>query len=55
MLVFQIDSKINVTKSGESKIYKAIQDFKNLLKQKDRNERSSNKSKTSEQSKFADR
>ena len=55
LLVFQIDSKINVTKSGESKIYKAIQDFKNLLKQNDGNERSSDKSKTSEQSKFADR
>ena len=46
---------INVTKNGETKIYKAIQNLKNFVKQKDGNERSSDRSKTSEQSKFADR
>ena len=55
MLVFQIDSVINVTKNGETKIYKAVQELKNLVKQNNGNERSSNRSKTSEQSKFADR
>ena len=46
---------INVTKNSETKIYKAVQEFKNLVKQNDGNERSSDRSKTSEQSKFADR
>ena len=55
LLVFQIDSVINVTKNGETKIYKAVQELKNLVKQNDGNERSSDRSKTSEQSKFADR
>ena len=55
MLVFQIDSVINVTKNGETKIYKAVQELKNLVKQNDGNERSSDRSKTSEQSKFADK
>ena len=55
LLVFQIDSVINVTKNGETKIYKAVQELKNLVKQNDGNERSSDRSKTSEQSKFTDR
>ena len=55
LLVFQIDSVINVTKNGETKIYKAVQELKNLVKQNNGNERSSDRSKTSEQSKFADR
>ena len=55
LLVFQIDSVVNVTKNGETKIYKAVQELKNLVKQNDGNERSSDRSKTSEQSKFADR
>ena len=55
LLVFQIDSVINVTKNGETKIYKAVQELKNLVKQDDGNERSSDRSKNSEQSKFDDR
>ena len=55
LLVFQIDSVINVTKKGETKIYKAVQELKNLVKQNNGNERSSDRSKTSEQSKFADK
>ena len=55
LLVFQIDNVISVTKKGETKIYKAVQELKNLVKQNDGNERSSDRSKTSEQSKFADR
>ena len=54
-LVFQIGSVINVTRNGEAKIYKAVQELKNLVKQNDGNERSSDRSKTSGQSKFADR
>ena len=34
-LVFQIDSVINVTKNGETKIYKAVQRLKSLVKQND--------------------
>ena len=55
LLVFQIDGVINVTKIGETKIYKAVQELKNLVKQNDGNEKSCDRSKTSEQSKFADR
>ena len=55
LLVFQIDNVINVTKIGETKIYKAAQELKNLVKQNDENEKSCDRSKTSEQSKFADR
>ena len=55
LLVFQIDSVINVTKNGETKIYKAVQELKNLVKQDDGNERSSDRSKNSELSKFDDR
>ena len=39
--VFQIDSVINVTKSGQSKIFKAVQKLKKLGKQKDGNQRNS--------------
>ena len=55
LLVFQIGSVINVTKKGETKICKAVQELKNLVKQNDGNERSSDRLKISEQSKFADR
>ena len=34
-LVFQIDSVINVTKNGETKIYKAVQELKSLVKHND--------------------
>lgn len=34
-LVFQTDSVINVTKNGETKIYKAVQRLKSLVKQND--------------------
>ena len=39
LLVFQIDSVINVTKNGETKIYKAVQELKNLVKQNDGNQK----------------
>ena len=46
---------INVTKNGKNKIYKVAQELKNLVKQNHGDERSSNTSKTSEQSKSPDR
>ena len=55
LLVFKINSVINVTKNSETKMYKAVQELKNLVKQNKENERSSDRSKTSEQSKFAER
>ena len=54
-LVFQIDSVINVTKNGETKVYKAVQEMKKLVKQNDGNQRNSDRSKISEQSKFLNR
>ena len=54
-LVFQIYSVINVTKSSETKIYKAVQELKNLAKQNDGNQRNSDWPKISEQSKFVNR
>ena len=42
-LVFQIDSVINVTKNSGTKIYKAVQELKNLVKQNDGNQRSSDR------------
>ena len=50
LLVFQIDSVITFTKNGETRINKVVQELKNLVKQSDGNERSSDRSKTSEQS-----
>ena len=41
LLVFQIDSVINVTKIGETKIYKAVQQLRNLVSQNDGNQRNS--------------
>ena len=41
VLVFQIDSVINVSKMGENKIYKAVQELKNLVSQNDLNQRNS--------------
>ena len=38
LLVFQIDSVISVTKNGETKIYTAVQELKNLAKQNDGND-----------------
>ena len=46
---------INFTKNGKNKIYKVVQELKNFVKQNHGDERSSNRSKTSEQSKFPDR
>ena len=43
LLVFQKNSVINVTENGETKIYKAIQNLKNLVKQNDGNGRSSDR------------
>ena len=54
-LVFQIGSVINVTKNGETKIYKAVQELKNLVKQNDGNQRNCDRPKLSEQPKFSDR
>ena len=54
LLVFQ-DSVINVTKNGETKIYKAVQELKNLLKQYNGNQRNSDQPKFSEQPKFVAR
>ena len=54
-LVFQIVSVINVTKNGETKIYKTVLELKNLVKQIDGNQRSSDRPKISEQFKFTDR
>ena len=44
---------INVTKNDETKIYKTVQEFTKLVKQNDGNKKSGDRSKTSEQSKFA--
>ena len=41
VLVFQIDSVINVSKMGENEIYKAVQELKNLVSQNDLNQRNS--------------
>ena len=54
-LVFQIGSVINITKNSEIKIYKAVQEIKNLVKQNDRNQRNSDWEKISEQPKFVNR
>ena len=55
MLVFQTESVINVTKNDETEIYKTVQEFTKLVKQNDGNKKSGDRSKTSEQSKFANR
>ena len=55
LLVFQIGSVINVTKNGETKIYKAVQELKNLVKQNDGNQRNSDRPKISEQPEFVNR
>ena len=54
-LVFQIDSMINVTKNGETKIYKAVQELKYLVKQNDGKDRCSDRQQITEQSKFVNR
>ena len=41
LLVFQIDSVVSVTKIGETKIYKAVQQLRNLVSQNDGNQRNS--------------
>ena len=46
---------INVTKNGETKIYKAVQELKNLEKQNDGNQRNSDRPKISQQSTFSDK
>ena len=52
VLVFQIDSVINVSKMGENKIYKAVQELKNLVSQNDLNQRNSDWPKISEKPKL---
>ena len=54
-LVFQIDSVINVTKNGETKIYKAVQELKSLVKHNDRKNRDSDRQQIAKQPKLADR
>ena len=46
-LDFQVDSVINVTKkNGDTKIYKAVQELKNLVKRNDGKQRNSDLPKT---------
>ena len=54
-LVFQTDTVINVTKNSQTKIYKAVQELKNLVKQNHGNQRNSDWPKISEQFKFVNR
>ena len=54
-LVFQIDSVIKVTKNGETKIYKAVQELKSLVKHNDRKNRDSDRQQIAKQPKLADR
>ena len=54
-LVFQIDSVINVAKNSETKIYKAVQELKHLVKQNDGNDRGSEGKQIAEQPKLVDR
>ena len=43
-LIFKIDSVINVTKNGETKIYKTVEELKSLAKYKNGNEGKSDSS-----------
>ena len=54
-LVFQIDIVINVAKNGKTKIYKAVQELKHLIKQNDGNDRGTDRQQIAEQPKLADR
>ena len=39
-LVFEMDSAINTTKNGETKIYKAVQELQSLVKMNNKKDRS---------------
>ena len=54
-LVFKIDSKINTTKNGETKICRAIQELKHLANRSDGNDRGRDRQQIAEQSIFFDR
>ena len=54
-LDFQIDIVINVAKNGKTKIYKAVQELKHLIKQNDGNDRGTDRQQIAEQPKLADR
>ena len=46
---------INVTKNGETKIYKAVQELNTMIEQNDGNQRNSDRTKISKQLKFVNR
>ena len=54
-LVFQIDSVINISKKDETKIYKAAQKLKSLVKQDDGKDRSSDRQQIRKQLELVDR
>ena len=54
-LIFKIDNVINVTKNGETKIYKTVEELKSLAKYKNGNEGKSDRQQYTIKSKFADR
>ena len=49
-LVFKIDRVINISKIGETKIFKAVQEPKSLVKQNDGKDRSSDRQQITKQS-----
>ena len=53
--ILQFFKVYRLTKNGETKIYKAVQESKSLVKQNDGKDRSSDKQQITEQSKFVDR
>ena len=54
-LVFKIDSVINTTKNGKTKIYRATQQLKQLTNRSDGNDRGSYRQQIAEPSKLVDR
>ena len=54
-LVFHIDRVINISKNGETKIYKAVQEWKFLVKQNDGKDRSSDRQQITKQPEPVDR
>ena len=54
-LILQIDSMINVTKNGETKIYKAVEELKSLVKYNNGKKGNSDRQQSAVESKFADK
>ena len=54
-LIFQIDSVINVTKNDETKIYKAVEELKSLVKYNNGKEGKSDRQQPAVEPKFVDR